>query len=84
MDVRGVRYSAGENLLQTTINDIYSHREDAEYATRFIGANPETKKHYVVRCETLSDISKERNTMIRYIGEVLLCAYGAVPQIDTP
>ncbi|EDU43051.1 predicted protein [Pyrenophora tritici-repentis Pt-1C-BFP] len=30
MDVRGVRYSAGENLLQTTINDIYSHREDAD------------------------------------------------------
>lgn len=84
MDVRVVRCSPGENLLQTIINDVCSHREDAEYAARFTGANPETKNHYVVRCETFSDTSKERGTVIRHIGEALRRAYGSAPQTDTP
>jgi protease II len=84
MDVRVVRCLAGENILQTIINDVYSHGEDDEYATRFIGANIEAKNHYVVRCETFQDISKERDTIYRHIGEALRRAHGGVPQTDTP
>jgi hypothetical protein len=48
MDIRIVRCPNGENILQAIINDVYSHREDTEYAARFIGPNLESKNHHVV------------------------------------
>jgi hypothetical protein len=82
MAVRVVRCS--ENIFQTIINDVYSHREDTKYAARFIGQNLEAKNHYVVQCETFSDAPKEQDDIRRHIGEALRRAYGAEPQTDTP
>lgn len=84
MDIRIVRCAAGENVFQTIINDVYSHREDTKYAARFIGPNPEAKSHYVVRCETFLDTSKEKEVIRRHIGEALRRAYGGELQTDTP
>jgi hypothetical protein len=84
MDIRTIRCPPGENVLETIINDVFAHRKDTEYAARFFGANLEAKNHYVVQCETFSDILKERDDIRRHIGEALRRAHGGEPQTDTP
>lgn len=84
MDVRIVRCSTDENILQAIINDVYSHREDTEYAALFIGLDVKAKNHYVVRCETFSDTRKEPDDIRRHVGELLRRSHGGEPQTETP